>query len=412
MSAKINFGFLNGFRGLMAVIVVIAHTNTVLGNPNKDDLFKVLSSLVDYMALPGFFLLSSFLLTYRFLLDLSASSSTSTVNSFSIQVHVAVKYFIRRFFRIYLVFCIFCFILKFSPHIVQYYFAGFRGSIESYSSFYNLITFTKLGSNHLWTIPVEVYYYFIIPFICLGVDAVLKRLQNNFQRLAFTSFLVLATIFAINRNLFSLTESQIQKGFYLDTNINMKVTFFVFVEGSLLAVVYLYFEKYLSESHKFIQNSKVAQHLLNLITLAWFVYCYKQSPLFVQKSRDFDSFSKPGLMWSIFLLLNLMSSSSFNYVKFFLETSEALLNCGKYSFGMYLLHPIAILVFFENSKLKNSCTTCELFGLILLMAYFFGFLWFHLVEKQMIKLADICCELADDYFHKIYNSLQLKTSYF
>ena len=256
MSLKINFGFLNGFRGLMAVIVVIAHTNTVLGNPNKDDVFKVLSAMVDYLALPGFFLLSSFLLTYRFLMDLSVSSPTSTENSFlfSLQANVAIKYFIRRFFRIYLVFCIFCIILKFSPHIVQYYFAGFRGSIESYSSFYNLITFTNLGSNHLWTIPVEVYYYFIIPFICLSVDAVFKRLHTNFQRLAYTIFLVLITVVAINVNLFSLTVSQIQKGFYLETDTNMKVTFFVFVEGSILAVVYLYFEKYLSESHKLIQN--------------------------------------------------------------------------------------------------------------------------------------------------------------
>ena len=49
----VNFEFLNSFRGILAVIVVIDHIYLFIPNKRQDGIFKEISNLVDYFALPG-----------------------------------------------------------------------------------------------------------------------------------------------------------------------------------------------------------------------------------------------------------------------------------------------------------------------------------------------------------------------
>ena len=70
-----HFDFLDGFRGLCAFIVIVIHA--VDNSPNinyTNTIFRhmyINGSLVQAIAMPGFFLLSSFLLTYRLTVELN-----------------------------------------------------------------------------------------------------------------------------------------------------------------------------------------------------------------------------------------------------------------------------------------------------------------------------------------------------
>jgi peptidoglycan/LPS O-acetylase OafA/YrhL len=386
----INFEFLNGFRGLMALIVVIAHINTVLGNSNPSDIFTLLSSMVNYLAMVGFFLLSAFLLTYRLLIDFSKNN----------YLNATLKYFIRRFFRIYLVYVVFCSLLKYGPNKIQYYFAGFRGSKESYPSWYELITITNTGSNHLWTIPIEIYYYFFIPFFCLTVDICYKFFHYISYKFFFLCFLILISLICIYTNILNLSDVELSKGFYVNIKTDMKLTFFVFFEGSMLAVVFLFIENNLSIYYKFLLNNRIIQNILNLFTILSWYYFYKNSPSFVHTSQSFDYLTKPGLELTLFLFLNLISNSDYNGIKYFFENSYILKNIGKYSFGIYLLHPIMILIFYENTNFQKSVTQIELNFIIFFGSYVMGILWFHLLENKLIKLANNLCTYSDRFFLK------------
>jgi len=121
-------------------------------------------------AVPGFFLLSAFLLTYRLLLELF----NYKLAEFKPIFKLLAKYAIRRFFRIYPLLFIFIVFIKFlifvSPNDAVFY-VGINKT-----SFLKLVLLDQtMGGSHLWTIPIEINYYFIIPVICLIMFSCSKR---------------------------------------------------------------------------------------------------------------------------------------------------------------------------------------------------------------------------------------------
>ena len=111
-----HFLFLDSFRGLMAIIICIAHVQKYLGNPNPDDILNAAQRLATPLALPGFFILSSFLLTYRLITEMS--NCDTSIMSLNFQL-ILMKYFIRRFFRIYVVFVVYCSISSALPRFYE-----------------------------------------------------------------------------------------------------------------------------------------------------------------------------------------------------------------------------------------------------------------------------------------------------
>jgi len=108
------FIFLDSFRGICALVVMLIHTNggtrqiKTNGLLSKhDNMFdSILGFSMNYshsFAVNGFFILSSFLLTYRLIIDYSKANTL---------VHnilmTTFKFFIRRFFRIYIPVVFFC----------------------------------------------------------------------------------------------------------------------------------------------------------------------------------------------------------------------------------------------------------------------------------------------------------------
>jgi peptidoglycan/LPS O-acetylase OafA/YrhL len=122
-----------------------------------DPKFNLLDHVGTYFGIPSFFILSSFLLTYKLLETINKSNG-----SFNEIQTIALKYLIRRFFRIYVPYFIFC----------SYMSAGFSFSNQRgflYDSWFNMISLTKTGANHLWTCIPEMKYYLFIPLFTFTV---------------------------------------------------------------------------------------------------------------------------------------------------------------------------------------------------------------------------------------------------
>ena len=149
--------FLTGFRGTMALSVVLEHASHEQWQKetwtNELSLFH---NVGYFYGVLNFFILSSFLLTYRLFTDLTKTNGTQKQISL-----VILKYFIRRFFRIYVPFVFFTTIVCFVwPQMGGH--AYFQ-----YPSWWNLVTLQKSGQNFLWTIAPEVKYYFFQPVFTL-----------------------------------------------------------------------------------------------------------------------------------------------------------------------------------------------------------------------------------------------------
>lgn len=110
--------------------------------------------------------------------------------------------------------------------------------------------------------------------------------------------------------------------------------------------------------------------------------------------------SRPAVFWAISLFMALLSSSSANhpFIDFF--KLRFLMSCGKFSFGIYLLHPAAVhfIKTYEQSfivfKLRVLSSIC--------FSYVLGFLFYHVLEKHLIRLANnLCSRLTSfKYFQK------------
>jgi len=162
------FQHLDSLRGLLCLNVVLIHAGQLL-SVQSTLLKQYFNKTLDF-AVPGFFLLSAFLLTYRLLLELFNYKLTE----FKSIIKLLAKYAIRRFFRIYPLLFIFIVFIKClifaSPKDAAFYVGINRTSLLKL-----VLLDQTMGGSHLWTIPVEINYYFIIPVICLIMFSCSKR---------------------------------------------------------------------------------------------------------------------------------------------------------------------------------------------------------------------------------------------
>jgi peptidoglycan/LPS O-acetylase OafA/YrhL len=105
---------------------------------------------------------------------------------------------------------------------------------------------------------------------------------------------------------------------------------------------------------------------------------------------------------SIFVLLyvngtNLITS---------LLNSYYLRMCGRYSFGIYLLHPVAIQIFINSRKYTPIKYHRYMFDLtfpkmfiVIGLTYFVALIWFHVLENNLIRIANKIAKWIDLNFN-------------
>lgn len=238
---QVRLDFLDGYRGLLALNIVWAHA--------KDDykciVLDIIGNWAQKFAITGFFLLSSFLLTHRLIKDLQKPTNLKLLS--------ILQYFIRRFFRIYVVYILFAIVAKYGPSFVAgFTYGNYNGSLA------NMLSLGQTGLNHLWTIPPEIKFYFVIPLICLSFVCL-----GNF------SFLFLASCLAWTAydqcfNYFNLRDEDVFS--YSKHSHLLRNHFAVFLVGSEVAMA-LYLAERCELCMKWIRGNKV-KLILNVTSIA------------------------------------------------------------------------------------------------------------------------------------------------
>ena len=339
----------------MAISVVLQHTVKAFHMSGEYGIFRSLGS---YFGVPSFFVLSSFLLTNKLLNSIDKSNKDNETKE------IIVKYLIRRFFRIYVPYLVYCTFVSMSLTISVKY--GYK-----YESWYNLVTLKKIGSNHLWTILPEIKYYLFIPIFTM--------IASKLQKFNLILILFIITIMLIVEifNLFGLKCIDIP----FPKGQNLFYVFQIFLNGSLLSLVY----NELHNNSREFSFVKKFNHLSNYFTFAIFFYGLKLSSKFFSRNSSLCHF-KYSIYWSFFIL-NLIFAESNHFTDFI--NLPILKNFGKYSFGIYLYHyeGFRVINFLKfNNYISNS--NIEIIIIELFVSYLYGMIFFYLIEQSSMNFGN------------------------
>ncbi len=200
------FDFLDTFRGILTLSVIFTHTNTGV---------FVLHGF--YLGVIGFFLLSSFLLTYRLLVQYEKAVTYHEI------FKITINYFITRLFRIYVPFISFLLMLR-----VLVYFTNIQ---KQQKPIWTFMILEKTG-GHLWTMPIEIRFYFMVPIIAFASSRIGHKL--NFC----IAVLLMVIIGTMDHHGYLIEKDQVElrPKKFID---NLPI----FLNGSFLAYVYKTLDK-------------------------------------------------------------------------------------------------------------------------------------------------------------------------
>ena len=351
------FDYLTGYRGALAISVIMHHF--CFGMPGEPKIFSMVG--LNYGVF-GFFILSAFLLTYRLFNEFSKTDGSLTQIS-----KVVVKYFIRRFFRIYVPFVLYCTIVKFVSVKVGWPAAYF------YSSWTTMVTLGSTGNNHLWTMAPEIKYYFFIPLFTWII-----YISGQRWLICWISSAVL-TMCIDYGNLFYLSQNDL----LLSNGYKFLARFTIFFKGSLLAILYLKCEK-----HPMIlkyNKMPVCNALIGFVMFILYYMGLRCSSPFLIYPMVISENAYP-YCWTVFMFLMLLFAPN-RFTQVF--TTGILTHFGKYSYGVYLMHTYAIVLISERKSITNSYLEKMFFMLIL--SYIFGKIFYYLIDLPLIKLANKIC---------------------
>lgn len=324
---------LDGIRGMAFLFVICSHLSI-----NYGLFFRGIGKYGVYL----FFILSAFLLTYYFINK--PEKATEPLEW--------ANYIVRRFFRIYPAYII---------AVTIYIFVFIHGSVNLWLKHLTL----RAGINHLWSIPVEFKFYFLLPFVVFFFLFMLKR--NLYLTIASTITFVL-----IYHHLHPLSH-------YKTGTINLQAYIIVFIMGSATAVVHYHLTQF--HLSKRIRNvfECVAIAMLAGIVLTfpsvWSIFFghiyngYFQNRLFMEY----------GFGWAIFILCVVHGKG---YLRRFFS-SKIMSFFGWISFSAYLFHPMFMIV--VNQWLGWGS---PIFGnlLIAAMTFVFSYFMYRIVEAPSTKV--------------------------
>lgn len=358
---KVYFPNLNGLRFIAAFLVIIHHLDQLLfifHKPNQWDNPVIL--LIGGLGVTLFFVLSGFLITY---LLLSEEKSTGTIS--------IKDFYIRRILRIwplYYTIILLCFFVF--QHIDVLALPELMNGINQHFWFYFLLFLLFLPNLALhgygvvlpygsqsWSVGVEEQFYLIWPIL-------MKLVKNRIV-------LILGVIigyFFIRYFGFRIVKHFVGQNYALELFRNFFNSFQIYSMATGALFAYFSFHK-----TKFVEK-----YILNLYT--FFI------TLILTVVLILTAFKISTFLYSILFGVIIYNLACNDRLKKFLEM-EILNYLGKISYGLYMYHPLAIVIvirtfdYFEiiNSKiLLLLCST--------LLTVFIAGISYRFMERRFIKL--------------------------
>ena len=333
-NARVHYDSLDGLRGLAFLIVLASHLSEVHG-------FGIIG--IGHQGVWIFFLLSTFLISEYFLQKPQRAKS----------LQEWVNYASRRFFRIFPLFVI---------ALLAYYFTGYINLQQLLGSLS-----LKYAWGHLWTIPVQLTSYIIIPFLLLiPIFALPKR--------TIPTILLIALLAIVVEILIPDTTNP-------GLSINILYYLPVFFYGIIASII--------NDRLKRTKSEGQTIYLFEIIGVCSLLFAVVATPtvwslLFYKVSEGYfaNHSALLGLLWAIFLVCLVNSH--------FLKRAFAntlLRKIGKISYSGYLLHVLII-----NTVITYVSSREIIFAPIsIILTMIIASVTYLLIEKPLskIKLKDI-----------------------
>lgn len=298
MDGKTRYHSLDGLRGLAISFVVFSHLS------NINQLFFRGSGKVGVWL---FFILSSFLLSSYFLSDITKVNDKREL----------ISYASRRFFRIMPMYLL---------ALCVYYIYG----IYINSNYKLLESFALVqGCGIFWTIPVEMKFYILLPFIILFISQINGFKGYKKERHA---YLILVMVIIVHQIIYySYTDA------YEPNSIKLILYLPIFLVGVIAASINLRLNS--------IDIPANLKRLLDIAALLVIVIIFLTLPSIwsmLVKPVPSDYFHRHfmiySFMWSIFIISVLNGSGFFKKI---LE-NPILMTIGRISFSIYICHILII----------------------------------------------------------------------
>ena len=320
----------DGIRGLACLLVLIVHATTF-----------TFPATLPYLRGTGklgvwlFFTLSAFLLTYQLLFK-------------GFSVRTLVDYGIGRTLRIYPLFVLV---------VIGYFFLGSAG-IDTGSDIVKALTFQK-GYVHLWTIPVEFKFYFVLPFLVI----IGRRIHSRF---GWKGLLVTGVILTIGHQFYApywlVEENSIGTLQYLPA----------FLFGTIAAIIKVSQpESWLTKRASLVGGVILAGVLASAPFMRYLILGLPPSG-YLSNKYIFVS-----LAWTVFIFSQTNSRGLLRP----LLTSRALTGIGMWSYSIYLIH---WLIMSQVAKRFPESFATE--AGVLLLAIGSGYLMYIFLERPLFAL--------------------------
>lgn len=388
-SSSDRFLFMDGWRGLMAIVVVVSHV--IPTNLNGD--YPLLSYFGHYAVL-GFFILSSFLLSFRFLSELnrriSRQDSATCLTKLKFYICITLCYLVRRFFRIYISFVIMVFLVKYGRF--------FRFDQHVPESIFDYLILNYSFHNHLWSLNPEIKYYLVIPLYSL------LYFTSNIVHLILIITAIVGMLVAFFYGLldFSLDD-------YMAIKFKARAPVFIF--GSFIASFYYLHDikafPVLNDTfkHPWLQTTlKVLSIAMIYLFFKFFSVPYNPNAHFLLSSIKCGSLVACFIFTLLFMKPAAESESQEFIIKRMLSKSKSLKVVGKYSFGIYLLQFFA-LSFTET--FYSYTTLVEKLLVVGTIAFTLGVIFYYFVEKPLMTIANWLCRRIESLFNP-YNMVLIQ----
>jgi peptidoglycan/LPS O-acetylase OafA/YrhL len=331
--SKKRIAVLDGIRGMAFLFVILGHVSNYYGQ------FFTGFAIVGVWL---FFVLSAFLLTLYFLRDPKRAGNPEEW----------LIYALRRIIRILPPYLLVLLIYFFGKYLIT----------SSTDIFKHLILIS--GTGHFWTIPVEIKYYLILPFVVVV-------LVYFFKLNAVLSIFGLIIFLAIQQYLVPAAKMEV-------SSINLINYISVFVTGSVTALLHVKISqrKLSNNIGKYLEALSLLIIFLVLITVPaiWSRIFYA-----IPNNYFYKYFIVYGILFSVLILSILNGKGT---IKSFFE-NRIFVGLGKVSYSGYLIHPIILNKVYNLLPKTNDVVKM---AISIPLIFIFAAVMYNYVEKPCMKV--------------------------